>query len=103
MKRVLKYEIPAPLYSTSFMSNVRVKKGAEFLSIGTQNERLYAWFIVDETLDQGDEERAFKIVGTGWNLVSDELDELAFIGTVQVPIEDSEMGSELVWHVWLKP
>lgn len=70
VQTIWKYELGA---ATVLM----MPKGAEVLSVASQNNTPHLWAVVDETQEK--EERAFLIIGTG-HLVPNK--PLKFIGTV---------------------
>jgi hypothetical protein len=86
-RRVWKFGVPL---ADEF--SLALGRSAEVLHVGVQHERLFIWALVDpdqvETLEQGD--RAFRMVGTGHEIVGD----WHYIGTVQLA------GGELILHLF---
>jgi len=89
-KKIFKYEL-----QIKDLNKVIMKKGAEVLSIQTQNEIACIWALVDPY--EIDENRFFEIFGTG-NIVPQNSFR-KFIGTFQLS------GGLLVYHCFelLKP
>lgn len=93
MKKIWKYEIPAPP-AWHETSSVALPSGAEVLSVQAQGEAIVLWALCDTEAPLVD--RGFWVIGTGWELPDGEGNAWHFRGTVQLP---SVMGV-LAWHVW---
>jgi hypothetical protein len=83
MKKIFKYVL-----KTTDVQSVEMPKGAEILSIQTQNDDPCIWALVDP--EQEMEYRIFRIFGTGHDVMGD--DTLNYIGTYQ------QYGGSLVFH-----
>lgn len=94
MKRVFKYPIPI---TAEFAVDVSMPQGARVLSVGTQNDQLVVWALVDSTANM--RPVTFKVVGTGWNIEETAFDGFEFLGTAQM--QGDELFPVLVWHVWV--
>ena len=62
--KIYKYRI-----DESRNSSIQLPEGAQILSAGVQDARIFIWAIVDESRDL--EERKFCVFGTGWELPED--------------------------------
>lgn len=86
MLKIWKYEIYIKDEFT-----LQIPKGAEILSIDTQNDVGYLWILVDA--DKPFEDREFCLFGTGQSITIDRQD-LYFIGTFH------QGYGVLIWHVF---
>ena len=82
MKTIWKFELPK-------QGNVEMPKGAEILTVQTQNEKPCIWALVNPDAEK--EERAFVIYGTGHYF---QLIDYKYIGTFQLN------EGRLVFHVF---
>ena len=86
MKRVYKYELPVRDVAT-----IRLPKGADWLSVGCQQDELFLWCLVDPS-ETDTTERTFRIAGTGHDLAHNK--NWDFIGSVMMH------GGTLVFHIF---
>lgn len=84
MKQIWKF----PIHAISAQS-ILMPKGAEIVSVQTQQGNPVMWAIVDTHADK--EQRKFAVFGTGHNMPKDGL---KYIGTWQ------ESNQFLVWHLF---
>ena len=77
-----------PIYANSVQS-ILMPKGAQILSVQTQQGSPVIWAIVDPAADK--EKRIFSVYGTGHNMPKDGL---KYVGTWQ------ESNQYLVWHLF---
>lgn len=80
-------------FNLSVQSNFEIEmpKGAEIISVQSQNGSGVMWAICDTSAEK--ETRTFGIYGTGHNMPADGL---KYVGTYQ------EAGGALVWHLFEK-
>lgn len=74
MKQIFKYPV-----KVSRTQEIEMPKGAEILSLQTQNNTPYIWALVDEDLPK--EYRFFEVFGTGYFLPEENRN---YIGTFQI-------------------
>jgi hypothetical protein len=84
--KVFKYEIVAEDSPT-----VQLPVGAEILSVGQQNNKMFLWALVD-TDEKVMEQHEFRVAGTGHEIK--DAGFMDFIGTVQM------YDGALVFHVF---
>lgn len=93
MKTIYKYPIQdMNLHVSPF---IKLPKDAQILSVQYQGEDLCVWALVDP--DSNIFERVeFKIVGTGFDLEDEDLENYEYLETVQTK------SHSFVWHIFRK-
>ena len=71
---------------------IKMPKGAEILSVQTQNQEVCLWALVVPNNEK--EDRYIEIFGTGHNVYCDMGIDRKFIGTAQT------LDGRLVWHIF---
>lgn len=84
MRSIYKYEIKSD-------QALATPEGSNFLKVGVQNDRIYAWYDVNLNTRIYSTEK-YIIFPTGWKIQTGDLEKLTYIDTVFI-------GS-LVWHIY---
>ena len=86
MHKIYKYEVAIV---EDF--HVALPEGARILSVQVQNGKPFFWALVDQ--DARLRVAEFVIIGTGWPIADDKIEQRTFIGTFQMP-------GGFVWHLF---
>ena len=88
MKTIYKYDLFGYVGAQSI--DTMIPGDARLLKVGVQQGRIVGWFLVNPS--EPVTTRTFRLIGTGWWVQDDELDDFDYIDTV--------FDGEFVWHVW---
>ncbi len=89
-KEVWKFPLPITDYP-----KIEMPIGAIPMHVAQQHNQNFLWALIDP--ENGIEERAFRLVGTGHRIEDDELFGAEYVGTFLM------MDGVLVFHVWAYP
>ena len=89
-----------PLELTDSTQQIAMPKGAKILTVQMNDTKICIWALVDS--DAETDYRDFKIYGTG-HAIYQSIEDLAYVGTVQMGLLGPLGKSILVWHVFELP
>jgi hypothetical protein len=86
MKRIYKY-----IVTGTGVNEFNIPKGAKALSVVMQRGNIVAYMLVDPRNEM--EKRKFVLLGTGWDLPDQLMEDLDFVGTVN--------DEPYIWHLFI--
>lgn len=90
LKTVYKYPIKE--------EKIYLPLNAEILSVKWVKGEICIYALVDPTETTKTEYEVY-IMGTGYTIQENEIEDMVYLGTV---IEPNEFFGDLVWHVWIR-